>query len=146
MSGTGTATPAGVSLPGAYKGSDPGIGLSIHQPLSGYVAPGPAVYSGGSIRVPGAACATGAEGGTTTGPAAPPATTKPGTTLTTKPITTTTQGGGNGGGSGPTTTAASGGGGNGCSVAKYAQCGGSGFAGCSTCAVSLPAGVAFDYR
>tara|TARA_R110002060_G_scaffold53677_4_gene64346 strand:- start:958 stop:1245 length:288 start_codon:yes stop_codon:yes gene_type:complete len=46
VNGTGTATPAGVSFPGAYKASDPGIMINIYQTISKYVIPGPAVYKG----------------------------------------------------------------------------------------------------
>ncbi|KAI1103491.1 glycoside hydrolase [Jackrogersella minutella] len=56
VTGGGTAKPAGVSLPGAYKASDPGILINIHAAVSDYVAPGPAVYSGGSIKAAGSPC------------------------------------------------------------------------------------------
>jgi len=46
VNGTGTATPAGVNFPGAYKASDPGIMINIYQTISKYVIPGPAVYKG----------------------------------------------------------------------------------------------------
>ncbi|KAK6835126.1 glycosylhydrolase family 61-5 [Apiospora arundinis] len=60
VSGGGSATPATVNFPGAYKASDPGILVNIHAAMSGYTAPGPAVYSGGSTRKAGGAC-TGCE-------------------------------------------------------------------------------------
>src|ERR1700709_2444030 len=68
VSGSGSATPAGVSLPGAYSASDPGILINIHAAMSTYVAPGPAIYSGGTTKSAGAPC-SGVETGTTTGPA-----------------------------------------------------------------------------
>jgi len=43
--GTGTAVPAGVSFPGAYKATDPGILINIYQTPLTYNAPGPAVAS-----------------------------------------------------------------------------------------------------
>ncbi|KAF2967696.1 hypothetical protein GQX73_g5873 [Xylaria multiplex] len=57
VTGSGTAKPAGVALPGAYAASDPGILVNIHAPMSTYIAPGPTVYSSGSTRSAGGACA-----------------------------------------------------------------------------------------
>ncbi|KAF9266146.1 hypothetical protein L218DRAFT_97789 [Marasmius fiardii PR-910] len=42
----GSANPPKVALPGAYKGSDPGITVNIYNNLQSYTAPGPAVWSG----------------------------------------------------------------------------------------------------
>ncbi|KAI9709719.1 MAG: hypothetical protein M1820_003121 [Bogoriella megaspora] len=43
--GSSAKTPATVSLPGAYKATDPGILLSIYYPpVTKYTAPGPAVF------------------------------------------------------------------------------------------------------
>ncbi|RDL39049.1 Uncharacterized protein BP5553_03389 [Venustampulla echinocandica] len=42
--GTGTKTPATVSLPGAYKANDPGVMLDIYQNLKSYAIPGPPVF------------------------------------------------------------------------------------------------------
>ncbi|ORY11490.1 glycoside hydrolase [Clohesyomyces aquaticus] len=55
VSGSGTATPATVKFPGAYKSSDPGIKVNIHAALSTYTVPGPAVYSGGMTVAAGKA-------------------------------------------------------------------------------------------
>ncbi|KFY85092.1 hypothetical protein V498_07764 [Pseudogymnoascus sp. VKM F-4517 (FW-2822)] len=112
VSGGGSASPATVSFPGAYKASDPGILFNIHAATSSYTNPGPAVYAGGSKKVAGSACSAGGESATTTGP----------------PViqtSTGTPGGGGDGGSG------------GCSAAKFQQCGGQGYTGCTTCAVSF---------
>lgn len=57
VTGSGSATPDTVAIPGAYDASDPGILINIYQTLTAYEAPGPAVYSGGSTRSAGAACA-----------------------------------------------------------------------------------------
>ncbi|KAH6715416.1 glycoside hydrolase family 61 protein [Leptodontidium sp. MPI-SDFR-AT-0119] len=46
LNGTGKATPAGVTFPGAYKASDPGIMINIYNAITNYVIPGPAVYKG----------------------------------------------------------------------------------------------------
>jgi cellulase len=42
-----------VSFPGAYSDEDPGIRVSIHGKMTGYVAPGPDVIEGGTIKVAG---------------------------------------------------------------------------------------------
>ena len=44
ITGGGSASPATVSFPGAYKGSDPGITINIYQDLSGYTIPGTWLY------------------------------------------------------------------------------------------------------
>ncbi|KAL1872011.1 hypothetical protein VTK73DRAFT_1755 [Phialemonium thermophilum] len=108
--GSGSATPSGVSFPGAYTASDPGILINIHAPLSTYTAPGPAVYAGGSTKSAGSPCA-GCESTCTPGSG-------PTGTASSVPLPTQT------GGGGP----------SGCSVAKYGQCGGTGYTGCTNCA------------
>jgi len=47
IGGTGTKTPATVSLPGAYKATDPGILINIFStpPPKSYTIPGPAVFT-----------------------------------------------------------------------------------------------------
>ncbi|KAF4576625.1 hypothetical protein EYR36_004603 [Pleurotus pulmonarius] len=45
ITGGGNTSPATVSFPGAYKGSDPGITINIYQTLSGYTIPGPRPFS-----------------------------------------------------------------------------------------------------
>ncbi|KAF2031779.1 hypothetical protein EK21DRAFT_62484 [Setomelanomma holmii] len=110
VTGSGTTSPSGVSFPGAYKATDAGIQINIYQNLATYVAPGPAVISGGTEAVAGkVGSAVTATGGS---PAATPT-----STTSAKPATTSASGGTEG-----------------CTVAKYAQCGGSGFTGCTTCA------------
>jgi cellulase len=56
VSGGGSASPATVNFPGAYSQSDAGILVNIHSPMTTYVAPGPAVYSGGTTKPAGSAC------------------------------------------------------------------------------------------
>ncbi|KAI5852025.1 glycoside hydrolase family 61 protein [Tricharina praecox] len=47
VTGGGSASPATVKLPGAYKSSDPGVTINIYYPVpSSYTIPGPAVFSG----------------------------------------------------------------------------------------------------
>lgn len=57
VTGSGTAAPDTVSIPGAYNASDSGILINIYQSLTTYEAPGPTVYSGGSTKSAGAPCA-----------------------------------------------------------------------------------------
>ncbi|KZP26203.1 lytic polysaccharide monooxygenase [Athelia psychrophila] len=46
VTGGGTASPATVSFPGAYKGTDPGITVGIYCPvLTNYTVPGPPVFT-----------------------------------------------------------------------------------------------------
>ncbi|KAG8898756.1 hypothetical protein FRC00_002336 [Tulasnella sp. 408] len=71
VTGGGSANPAGVSFPGAYSLTDPGILFNMYTSFTTYTIPGPTVYSGGS-------------GGTTT------TTTKTSTTSTRTSSTTTT--------------------------------------------------------
>ena len=56
ITGNGTATPATVKFPGAYKASDPGIQFNIHAKQSTYIVPGPTVYAGGSTKSAGSGC------------------------------------------------------------------------------------------
>ncbi|KAA8901793.1 glycosyl hydrolase family 61-domain-containing protein [Sphaerosporella brunnea] len=108
ITGGGSAEPSGVSFPGAYSPTDPGILFDLYGSYTTYIIPGPTVYTAGS----------GSGGGS---PTTVTSTTK--TTATTNTITvpTTT--------TAPTTTSASGGG----TLAKYSQCGGNGWTGSGTC-------------
>ncbi|KFZ15280.1 hypothetical protein V501_02794 [Pseudogymnoascus sp. VKM F-4519 (FW-2642)] len=136
ISGTGSASPSLIQLPGAYAATDPGIKVDIYQSLATYIAPGPTVY-GGFTKSAGATCA-GVETGTATGPAyeggggaapttnvgsgpttAVPTTAAP-TTGAASPTTMATS-------VVPTSTAAPGG----CKSPKYGQCGGQGWTGCT---------------
>ncbi|KAI1469641.1 lytic polysaccharide monooxygenase [Daldinia caldariorum] len=119
VTGSGSAKPAGVSLPGAYKDSDPGILVDIHGKLGSYVAPGPTVYAGGSTKAAGSPC-SGCESTCAAGKG--PSSTAGGNAPTATATSTA---------SAPTTTAGSG---SGCSVSLYGQCGGNGFTGCTNCA------------
>ncbi|KAM3081602.1 hypothetical protein ACMFMG_005054 [Clarireedia jacksonii] len=47
VTGSGTKTPSGVSFPGAYSASDPGILINIYNTITSYTIPGPtAVFTG----------------------------------------------------------------------------------------------------
>ncbi|KAI5807575.1 glycosyl hydrolase family 61-domain-containing protein [Peziza echinospora] len=48
ITGGGSANPAGVSFPGAYSLTDPGILFTVYGTYSSYPVPGPAVYTGGA--------------------------------------------------------------------------------------------------
>jgi len=106
VTGGGAAAPALVSLPGAYKASDPGILVDIHRAMATYAPPGPTVYGGGSTKSAGAAC-VGVEAVKTTGPAVTQSQTGSPSSPTGGPV--------------------------GCSVGKYQQCGGDTYTGCTAC-------------
>jgi len=117
--GNGTAKPETVLFPGAFKATDPGILVDIHSKLSTYIAPGPDVYSGGTTKTAGSACA-GCESTCKVGSGSS------GTVETvTLPSAPATSSGGRG------TTGA-----GGCAVQQYGQCGGTGYTGCNVCGVS----------
>jgi len=46
ITGGGSASPPKIALPGAYKGSDPGITVNIYNNPQSYTAPGGSVWSG----------------------------------------------------------------------------------------------------
>ncbi|EAW15312.1 putative endoglucanase [Aspergillus clavatus NRRL 1] len=77
------ALPAGVSIPGAYKATDPGVHFDIYNSFSSYPMPGPAVWNGAS--------AAGSAPAPTAAPTQKPVVTAAPTTLATlvKPTTTT---------------------------------------------------------
>ncbi|GAW24398.1 hypothetical protein ANO14919_139820 [Xylariales sp. No.14919] len=104
--GTAKVSPATYSIPGIYKQNDPGLLVNIYQMTSSssYTIPGPNVFT----------CASGS-GGSGSGQAT---TSQAGATTTLVTSTKTSAAG-----SAPT-----------CTVAQWAQCGGSGFTGCTTCA------------
>ncbi|KAF2645727.1 hypothetical protein P280DRAFT_532065 [Massarina eburnea CBS 473.64] len=124
VTGDGSATPAGVSFPGAYDAADAGIQINIYQQLSTYVAPGPTVVAGGTEATAGQA-----PGGSATATGGASATSAEATTLQTSTSAVAA----------PTGTSGA------CSAAKYAQCGGNGFSGCSTCASGTTCTTQNDY-
>jgi cellulase len=133
VTGGGSASPALIQFPGAYQASDPGILIDIYASMATYVAPGPTVYSGGSTKSAGSGC-SGVETGTTTGPA-----------VTITAASSSSVAGGSSSTMAATTSAASGST-SGCSVAKYGQCGGNSYTGCTVCASgSTCTGVSVPY-
>ncbi|CCO29552.1 putative endo-beta-1,4-glucanase D OS=Neosartorya fumigata (strain ATCC MYA-4609 / Af293 / CBS 101355 / FGSC A1100) GN=eglD PE=3 SV=1 [Rhizoctonia solani AG-1 IB] len=110
VTGGGNASPATVSFPGAYAGTDPGITVNIYYPpLTNYVIPGPRPFT-----CDGSSATTATvPAGTTT------ATTKATTTQATTAQTTKTSTS-----AAPTSTG---------TVAKYGQCGGIGWTGATAC-------------
>lgn len=123
-SGGSAASPPTVRIPGFLNASHAGVYVDIHRSMSSYATPGPAVWSGGATRQPGGAC-TGCESTCKAGSG--PSGTAPETPAP-------TDGGGGGGG------------GTICTVAKYGQCGGQGYTGCTNCqAGSTCIGVSAPY-
>ncbi|AEO67395.1 a915fc4c-a007-43ad-8b74-a33949b7a2de [Thermothielavioides terrestris] len=123
VSGGGSASPATVKFPGAYSANDPGIHINIHAAVSNYVAPGPAVYSGGTTKVAGSGC-QGCENTCKVG-SSPTATAPSG-----KSGAGSDGGAGTDGGSSSSSPDT----GSACSVQAYGQCGGNGYSGCTQCA------------
>ncbi|KAK5636744.1 hypothetical protein RRF57_012456 [Xylaria bambusicola] len=114
VTGGSGSVPSGVSLPGAFKASDPGIQVNIHAKMSTYVNPGPAVVSGGTTKTAGSTCSGGCAKTCAAGSG---------------PVGTAIAAPAPSGGS-------SSGGGSACAQAAYQQCGGQGYTGCTTCALS----------
>ncbi|KAF6757592.1 glycosyl hydrolase family 61-domain-containing protein [Ephemerocybe angulata] len=104
ISGGGNASPATVSFPGAYKGTDPGVTVNIYSNLSSYVIPGPEVFT----------CSAGS---------APTQTSTSTTTATTTAVPTSTTAT-----STPTSSTPAVG-----TVPPYGQCGGQGYTGATQC-------------
>ncbi|KAF2854737.1 carbohydrate-binding module family 1 protein [Plenodomus tracheiphilus IPT5] len=113
ITGSGTSNPAGLSFPEAYKATDPGIPINIYQRLASCVAPGSAVIADGTEAVAGSKPGSVV---TVTGGVAQPTATIPLKTSSAQAAPT------NSGGAG------------GCTAAKYQQCGGTGYKGCTICA------------
>lgn len=120
VGGSGTVQlPAGVSFPGAYKATDPGILFNIYGSSTSYTIPGPKVWSGASAASSPATPATPAE-------AAPAAST----------LVTVVQ---------PAATPASGSGSGTATAQKFAQCGGQGYTGATACASGTTCTKQNDY-
>ncbi|CAE6387439.1 unnamed protein product, partial [Rhizoctonia solani] len=120
VTGGGNASPATVSFPGAYAGTDPGITVNIYvrfilyPPLTSYTIPGPRPFT--------------CDGSTATTATVPAGATN--TTKTTAAATTTTTS------AAPTSSG---------TVAKYGQCGGTGWTGATACASGLTCTKINDY-
>ncbi|KAI6708834.1 hypothetical protein PZA11_005883 [Diplocarpon coronariae] len=72
VQGPGSASPAGVSFPGAYSATDPGILINIYAAVDEYVIPGPELY-GAAATAAAAAAATAAPAPPAAAPSARPA-------------------------------------------------------------------------
>ncbi|KAF8158210.1 glycoside hydrolase family 61 protein I [Crassisporium funariophilum] len=57
ITGGGSTSPATVSFPGAYKGTDPGITVNIYSGAKSYTIPGPSVFSCSGQSNPGTTAA-----------------------------------------------------------------------------------------
>ncbi|KAI1412746.1 carbohydrate-binding module family 1 protein [Hypoxylon sp. FL1857] len=116
--GKATKTPTTYSLPGIYKQNDPGILINIYSmgKDSTYVIPGPDPFT----------CSASSGSSSQTSVKVPASTTLATSTKTSMATTTPT---------GPSA----------CSVAQWAQCGGSGFTGCTSCASGLTCKKQNDY-
>jgi len=124
VTGGGSASPSPTcQIPRCFKDTDPGYTVNIYSNFNNYTVPGPAVWSCGS------------SGG---GSSPPASSSKPATTLKTTTTTKATT-------SAQATTTTAPGGGSGCTAAKYAQCGGTGFTGCTTCASGSSCKVTNEY-
>ncbi|KAI0696808.1 glycoside hydrolase family 61 protein [Cytidiella melzeri] len=78
VGGSGTATPSGVSFPGAYSASDPGILINIYTQLNTYAIPGPSPFNSPSPAVATTAWPTTATWNTLSQPSSIPTTPPPG--------------------------------------------------------------------
>ncbi|KAK3372186.1 glycosyl hydrolase family 61-domain-containing protein [Podospora didyma] len=131
VAGGGNASPPTVKFPGAYSARDPGIMINIHAAVSNYIAPGPAVWGGGTNKTAGATC-SGCETNCKVG--------KSPTAVATKPQgvssgnTADAQSADSASGAAPADAAPAADTNSGCAVAAYGQCGGNGYTGCTQCA------------
>jgi len=141
VTGGGSTSPAGVSFPGAYSASDPGILINIYQQLNSYVIPGPSPYGTTSPTVAATAWPTAATWNTAGQPSTVPHTVPGGSAATTAAPTTTPTGGPTTSAptsvktTAPTTTApkSTTTAGTVGTVAQYGQCGGTGWTGGTVC-------------
>ncbi|KAF5386515.1 hypothetical protein D9757_005870 [Collybiopsis confluens] len=127
IGGSGTVSPAGVKIPGAYSASDPGILINIYQQLNSYIIPGPSPYGTTSPTVAATAWPTTATWNTATQPTTVPTTVPGGSAPTsggggssTSPTSPTSP---------PSSSPTSGGG----TSAAWGQCGGIGWTGPTAC-------------
>ncbi|KAK6496911.1 hypothetical protein TWF481_001892 [Arthrobotrys musiformis] len=162
ITGGSGSIPSTVNFPGAYADTDPGIFINIYQTLSTYIAPGPTVIAGGATKSPNVLTWSGNCAATSTviggtNPTTVATTTAATTTRTSSTTTTRTTTGATTRTSSTTTTrttttastttrttTTSAGSGT-CTVAKYGQCGGIGFTGCTACASGSTCTVLNDY-
>ncbi|KAG7292003.1 hypothetical protein NEMBOFW57_002033 [Staphylotrichum longicolle] len=133
--GSGNPGPTAL-IPGAFKETDPGYTANIYTNFNSYTVPGPAVFScngGGSNPSPSSSSSPAPAQSSTTSKAATPTTTTTKAPTTTTLVTSTK--------AATTSSAPSGG----CTVAKWGQCGGQGWTGCTTCASGSTCNKTNDY-
>ncbi|KAL2256705.1 hypothetical protein VTK26DRAFT_1256 [Humicola hyalothermophila] len=117
VTGGGSANPSTVSIPGAFKETDPGYTANIYNNFNSYIVPGPEVFTcSGDDNNNG--------GGSNPDPEPTPT-----PTSTSTPQDPT-----------PTSTPPSS-----CTVPKWAQCGGIGYTGCTTCEAGSTCSVTNEY-
>ncbi|KLO15958.1 glycoside hydrolase family 61 protein I [Schizopora paradoxa] len=121
ITGGGSTMPATVSFPGAYKGSDPGITINIYQHLNNYTVPGPSVFS--------CSGSTGPSSISSISPAQPSTSILPVSTVQSSTA------------SSASATASS----SSTGAAHYAQCGGQGFTGPTSCVAPFTCTVSNQY-
>ncbi|KAK7918296.1 glycosyl hydrolase family 61-domain-containing protein [Apiospora marii] len=141
ITGSGTAVPDQNFDIQSYSGTDPGIKFNIYGGATSYKIPGPALWSaaasgGGAGGAPAAPAAPGGGAASSAAPAAPTSAAggaAPTSTAAAAPTTlvTSTKAGG---GAAPTAPATGGGAAGGSGAAMFAQCGGNGFTGATSCA------------
>jgi cellulase len=85
ISGSGTAEPSGVAIPGYYTPTDPGLYINIYQPVTSYVIPGPPLYKASSTP------ATAAPSPATESPTTAATPTPPQKAATSAPVTPTAE-------------------------------------------------------
>ncbi|KAG9020148.1 hypothetical protein FS837_008560, partial [Tulasnella sp. UAMH 9824] len=118
ITGGGSASPSGVSFPGAYSLNDPGILFTLYTSFTTYTIPGPTVYTpgGSSPTTTTKTSSTTSKSSSSTTTTKTSTTTSTTTTTTSKTSSTTTK-------TSSTTTA------SGATQTLYGQCGGSGWTG-----------------
>ncbi|KAG0646442.1 putative endo-beta-1 [Hyphodiscus hymeniophilus] len=133
--GSGTPGPL-VSIPGFIDGTEPGYTVNIYTNFHNYTVPGPAVWSGQSAvggSTPTTPVSKPTTPATTSTKVAPTSTTVKATSMTT-PISKTS-----------TKTTSSQASATGAVVAKYGQCGGSGWTGGTVCVAGSTCTVSNTY-
>ncbi|KAH9941875.1 glycosyl hydrolase family 61-domain-containing protein [Epithele typhae] len=144
VGGSGTASPPTVKFPGAYSASDPGILINIYTQLNSYIIPGPTPYASTSPTVATTPWPTTATWNTALQPStvptavptvsgsAPPASSSSASTTTVASSTSKTTSSSTTKTTSSTVASSTPTSGSG-TVAKYGQCGGTGYTGPTVC-------------
>jgi cellulase len=115
-----------VAIPGHLSAQDPGVLFNLYGSYSSYPIPGPKLWNGAGAAAPAAPTTTKVAAPASTTKAAAPTTTKVAVPTTTKVVTPAK--------STLTTIAKPAATAGGAVAQKYAQCGGQGYTGATTCA------------